>query len=81
MRVLGKGKRLKARKDKGQGFLKEFSSLFAENFRKEIRKSEMWDQMVSEFGEEKANELLKGIKADIKAGPGPDESGDSTEDI
>jgi hypothetical protein len=37
--------------------------------------------MVEEFGEERAEELLNDIKADIKAGPLPDESGDSSEDI
>ncbi len=78
---MGKGKRLKVRKAFDKGFINEFSSLLTENFRKELRKAELWDQMVSEFGEERANELLKEIKADIKAGPGPDESGDSTEDI
>lgn len=78
---MGKGKRLKARKVKGQGITNEFSSRLAENFRKELRGSEMWDQMVAEFGEERAEELLKDIKADIKVVPGPDEGGDSTEDI
>lgn len=78
---MGKGKRLKARKAKVQGFVDEFNSRFAANFRKELRKSEIWDQMVSEFGEERAEELLNDIKAENKAGPVPDESGDSTEDI
>lgn len=78
---MGKGKRLKGRKVKGKGFLNEFSDRFAVNMRKEIRKSEMWDQMVAEYGEERAEELLMDIKADIKAGPIPDEGGDSTEDI
>jgi hypothetical protein len=78
---LGKGKRLKARKAKEQGSITDMSKRLADNFRKEIRKSDMWDQMVAEFGEERAEELLKDIKADIKAVPGPDEVGDSTEDI
>ena len=78
---MGKGKRLKARKAKLQGFLDEFSSRLADNFRKELRESEIWDQMVSEFGEERAEELMNDIKADIKAVPEPDEGRDSTEDI
>jgi hypothetical protein len=78
---LGKGKRLKARKAKDQGSINDINKQLADNFRKEIRKSEMWDQMVAEFGEERAEELLNDIKADIKAGPLPDECGDSSEDI
>lgn len=41
------------------------------NFQKELRNSEIWDQMVAEFGEEKAEQLLKGIKAEVKPGAGP----------
>ena len=78
---MGKGKRLKSRKARIEGFLDDFNSRFAENFRKELRRSEMWDQMVAEYGEARAEELLKDIKADIKAGPVPDEGGDNTEDI
>jgi len=29
------------------------------NFQKQLRNSEIWDQMVAEFGEEKAEQLLK----------------------
>lgn len=32
------------------------------NFQKEIRNSPIWDQMVSQFGREKAEELHKEIK-------------------
>lgn len=79
---MGKGKRLKKkRKFIGKGFLKDFSDRLTENFQKEVRNSEMWDQMVAEFGEERANELLKEMKADVKPGPGPYETGDSTKDI
>ena len=79
---MGKGRRLKKQRvniDKGS--LKEFSDRLTENFQKEVRNSVMWDQMVKEFGEARANELLKGMKAEVKPGPGPDESWDSTEDI
>ncbi|MBC2715736.1 MAG: hypothetical protein HF978_10550 [Desulfobacteraceae bacterium] len=37
----------------------------SENFQRELRNSELWDEMVAEFGEEKALELLKDCKADI----------------
>jgi len=38
------------------------------NFQKEIRNSEIWDQMVAQFGEQKAHQLLKGCKAELKPG-------------
>lgn len=37
-----------------------------ENFQMQIRNSPLWGQMVSDFGEEKAAELLKQCKAQIK---------------
>ena len=76
---MGKGKRQKGKHKKG--FLKEFSERFTVNFQKQLRNSEIWDQMVAKFGEEKAEELLTEIKADIKPGPAPDESRNRTEDI
>jgi uncharacterized protein YaaW (UPF0174 family) len=77
-----KGKRLKGRgKRSGKGFVAEFSDRLTANFQQEIRNSELWDQMVEEFGEKRAKELLKDIKADIKPGLAPDGSGDRTEDI
>ena len=79
---MGKGKRLRhKRKGVGKDFLNEFSDRLTKNFQKELRKSEIWDQMVAEFGEERAKELLKDIKAEVKPGPVPDESGDNTKDI
>jgi hypothetical protein len=36
------------------------------NFQKQIRNSPFWEQMVSEFGEGRAAELLKQFKASIK---------------
>jgi len=38
------------------------------NFQKELRNSELWDQMVAEFGEEKAEQILKECKAEVKPG-------------
>ena len=79
---MSKGKRLKGRgKRSGKGFIGEFSDRLTANFKKEIRNSELWEQMVEEFGEKRAKELLKDIKADIKPGLAPDGSRDRTEDI
>jgi hypothetical protein len=43
-----------------------FKEKLTENFQKNIRNSALWPQMVAEFGEERALELLKQCKADIK---------------
>ena len=48
---MSKGKRLKGkRRRSGKGFIAEFSDRLTANFQKEIRNSELWDQMVAEFG-------------------------------
>lgn len=66
---MGKASRLKKlRRLKAHGVEKRFAQLFEKNFQKEIRNSEIWDQMVAEFGEEKALQMLKDIK--VQAGPG-----------
>lgn len=80
---MGKGRRLKGRnKGSGKSFLKEFSDRLTANFQRELRKSELWDQMVGEFGEKRAEELLRECKADVEpAGLGVDGSGDRTKDI
>lgn len=64
---MGKSKRLRLKKKKMQqkGFAEQFSDRFSENFLREVKNSELWDEMVAEYGEEKALELLKGVKADI----------------
>lgn len=63
---MGKGKRLRLKKKKQQkGFAEQFSERFSENFLREVKNSELWDEMVAEFGEEKALALLKDVKADI----------------
>lgn len=63
---MGKGKRLRLKKRRSKkGFAEQFSDRLSENFQRELRNSELWDEMVAEFGEEKALELLKDCKADI----------------
>jgi len=66
---MGKGARLKRiRRRQAPGLEKRFSELMTKNFQKELRNSEIWDQMVSEFGEEKAKKMLKNCKAEVKPG-------------
>jgi len=79
---MGKGKLLKGkRKHGGKSIMADFSDKLTSNFQKEIRNSELWDQMVEEFGEKRAEEILRECKAEIKPGMGSDGSGDSTKDI
>jgi len=67
LKEMGKGKRLKKlRKNSEDAFADKFSEAFTRNFQKELRSSEMWDQMVAEFGEERALELIKECKAEVK---------------
>ena len=64
---MGKASRLKRlRREQKLGFEGAFSDRMTKNFQNEIRKSEIWDQMVAEFGEEKAEQILKGCKAEVK---------------
>ena len=66
---MGKGKRVRHIKKAGKkGFTTAFSEKLTENFQKELRNSEIWDQMVAEFGEEKAVQILRECKADVKPG-------------
>jgi len=46
------------------GAEKEFYDKLTSEFQKNIMESEMWEQMVEEFGEEKAKELLTECKAE-----------------
>ena len=78
---MGKGKRLKARRGGRPSFLSHAQEVLTRNFQKEIRNSELWPQMVAEFGEKKADELLKQCKGELKPGVMPDESGDCPTDI
>ncbi len=55
---------------------KEFYDNLTSEFQKNIMESEMWEQMVEEFGEEKAKELLTECKAESgygKSSESPDE--------
>jgi len=81
---MGKAKRLRNKrkgKQSGRSISSDFSQRFTENFQKELRGSGLWDQMVEEFGEKRAEELLRECKAEIKPGGLPDESGNRTKDI
>jgi hypothetical protein len=82
---MGKGKRLKARRKQqiimGSGLCEELADEITLNFQKELRKTAIWDEMVAEFGEQRAEELLKECKAEVKPGLAFDGSGDRTEDI
>ena len=81
---MGKAKRLrnKRRKEKsGEGFISAFSKRLTESFQKELKDSELWDQIVEEFGEQRAEEILRECKAEIKPGMAPDESGHRPEDF
>ena len=81
---MGKGKRLKnKRKQKrsGKGILSDFSVHLTENFQRELKDSELWDQMVEEFGEKRAEEILRECKAEIKPSGLVDGSGNRTKDI
>ena len=81
---MGKAKRLRnkcKRKKPGKSFSSDFSQRLTENFQKELRGSELWDQMVKEFGEKRAEEILRDCKAEIKPGMTPDESRHRPEDL
>ena len=81
---MGKAKRLKGKrksKQSGRGILSDFSQRLTGNFQKELRESPLWDQMVEEFGEKRAEEILRECKAEIKPGGSPDEIGDCAKDF
>jgi len=64
---MGKGKRLRSnRRRNGPEFLERARELLTRNFQNEIRHSELWPQMVAQFGEAKAEELLKECKAELR---------------
>jgi hypothetical protein len=68
---MGKAKRLKRLRKEEKSFEDAFSEKFTHNFIREIKDSAMWDEMVEEFGEKRALELLKDCKAEIKPGLPP----------
>jgi len=83
---MGKGKRIKAKRrgtgtGADRGFVARAQEVLTRNFQKEIRNSAIWPQMVAEFGEAKAEELLKQCKGELRPGFLPDEAGDGPENI
>lgn len=79
---MGKGKRIKAKRaGKGSIFLSHAQEVLTRNFQREIRNSAIWPQMVAEFGEAKAEELLKQCKGELQPGLMPDGTRDCPEDI
>jgi hypothetical protein len=75
-----RGERKRARQQLGAGFLVELSARLTENFQREVRHSELWDQMVAEFGEARAEEILRECKAEVRPGV-PDGSGHRPTDL
>ncbi len=64
---MGKGKRLKRlRKKPGESLAAKVSEVFTRNFQKELRNSKMWDEIVAQFGEKRALEILSECKAEVK---------------
>ena len=67
--TMGKGKRLKNRRKSAKTpTSREFADRLTQNFQKEIRNSELWQQMVEQFGEKRAEEILRECKAEVKSG-------------
>lgn len=65
---MGKGKRFKKKRKSGKKTLgKTFSELLTNNFQKELRNSPIWDDMVAEYGEKKAEKILKQCKGELKS--------------
>jgi len=79
---MGKGKRNKAKHSKQEsGFLSHAAEVLTRNFQKEIRNSEFWPKMVAEFGEEKAEQLLRECKGELRPGGSSDETGNGSTDL
>jgi len=79
---MGKGRRLKAKqRGMGKDFLSHAQEVLTRNFQEQIRNSEFWPMMVAEFGEKKAEELLKQCKGELRPGLPPDEAGNSPADF
>lgn len=79
---MGKAKRLKStRKRLGGGLCAELSARLTASFQREVRTSELWEQMVAEFGEKRAEQILRECKAEVRPGLAPDERGDRPTDL
>jgi hypothetical protein len=64
---MGKAKRLKRMwKWEDGGFAAALSAGLTENFQRQLRQSELWDQIVAEFGKARAEEILRECKAEVK---------------
>jgi len=71
IQIMGKAKRIKRLRKEKKSFEETFSDGFTRNFIKEIKNSSIWEEMVAEYGEKRAIELLKDCKAEIKSGLPP----------
>lgn len=79
---MGKKARIKRLRRLQKGGIEEMlAERMTINFQKELRNSEIWDQIVAEFGEEKAERILKECKAEVKSGDKCDVCGYCPEDI
>lgn len=79
---MGKGKRNKAKRAKqATDFQSHAAELLTRNFQKEIRNSEFWPKMVAEFGEQKAEQLLRECKGALRPEGSNDEAGDRSTDL
>lgn len=66
---MGNGRRIKAnRAHKRLTFARHAQDVLTRNFQSEIRNSALWPQMVAQFGEAKAEELLKQCKGELRPG-------------
>jgi hypothetical protein len=65
--IMGKGSRLRrARRMDALDLEKKFAERMTKNFQKELRNSELWDQIVAQFVEERAEEIIKECKAEVE---------------
>jgi hypothetical protein len=79
---MGKGKRNKRKRAAHDTeFCSHFSELLTQNFQKEIRNSELWPKIVAEFGEQKAEQILRECKGELRPGVSTDETGDCSTDL
>ncbi len=64
---MGKGKRIREkRRERRSEFLDHAQELLTRNYQNEIRNSDLWPQMVAQFGEAKAKELLKECRGELR---------------
>ena len=79
---MGKGNRKRAKNAAQKAdFQLHANDLLTQNFQKEIRNSEFWPMMVAEFGEEKAKQLLRECKGELKPEISNDETGDCSANL